>query len=451
MRVWHVVDAVRGNHHARVHGGRGDHPFVLLHRCLPGKDHRRGSLFLHDEVEGELPDRLSGRRREVGSALADVAARAAVADDLIAASKVLGQPLHRQVADAGPAQPLGHGWPAAGVQVDGQRHLHVGHAGRVEVGLERQVHPLALYLLQGRTRVFVHALVADVHGTARSLGQLDGLPPRDRSAQVRVALVGGVDAAVLGGDLAQAHQLLEACVGARLIVQPQAERAGAGVHPLAGPFLHRLQLVRGRVAGIPSHGPQPHGAVRDLREHVQRRRAGEAVQVGVDGRPARLQVRAAVEGRGVGEQLLAPGRVERRPAEAVRSQQVGGDPLSSAHQAVVAGEQRQLRVHVHVDEARSDRQAGGVDGGVRRGGAEVADGGDRFALQADVRRVGGTAGAVDDRTAGDEHGEGRSGIQAHGGTMSPPGRPRKRPERRSHSRGWGWGQTEAGTASVCRR
>ena len=451
MRVRHVVDAVAGDHHARVHGRVGDDSLVLLHRRLPGVDHRHRALFLHDQVEGELGHGLAGRRRQVDRALSDVAPGPAVADDLIAASQVLGQPCHRDVAHAGLPQPLGHGRPAAGVQVDGQRHLQVGHAGRVEVGLERQVHALALHLLQGRTRVFVHALVADMHGTAGGLGQLDRLPPRDRAAQVRVALVGGVDAAVPGGDLAEAHQLVEAGVGARLIVQPQAERAGAGVHPLAGPFLHRLQLVRGRVAGIPSHGPQAHGAVRDLREHVQRRRAGEAVQVGVDGRPARLQVRAAVEGGGVGEQLLAPRRVERRPAEAVRGQQVGGDPLPGAHQRVVAGEQRQLRVHVHVDEAGSDRQAGGVDGGVRRGGAQVADGGDRVALQADVRRVGGTAGAVDDRAAGDEHGEGRSGVQAHGGTMSPPGGPRKRAERRSHSRGWGWGQTEAGTASVCRR
>ena len=363
MRVRDVVDAVAGDHHARVHGGRGDHPFVLLHRRLPGEHQRGRALLLHDEVEGELADRLAGRRRKGGHALAHMAAGAGVADELIGASQILGQPCYRQAAYAGLAQPLDHGRPAAGVQVNGQRHLQVGHAGRIEVRLERQVHSLAVHLLQGRARLRVHALVADVHGTAGRLGQLDGLPPRDRAAQVGVALMRCVDAAVLGGDAAQAHQLLEAGVGARLVVQPQAERAGAGVHPLAGAVLHRLKLVRGGVAGLPSHRPQAHGAVRDLREHVQRRGAGEAVQVGVDGRPARLELRAAVEGRRVGEQLLTRRRVERRPAEAVRGQQVGGDPLPGAGQAVVAGEQRQLAVHVHVDEPRGDREAAGVDGG----------------------------------------------------------------------------------------
>ena len=171
------------------------------------------------------------------------------------------------------------------MQVDRQPRLQVGHAGSVEVGLERQIHPLAIHPLQDGRRHLVDPLVAGVHGTSRSLRQLDGLAPCEPLAQVPVTLVGGIDSPVLGGNAAQPDQLLEAGVGARLVVQPQAQRPGAGVQPGTGAVLHGAQLGGGRMTRVPAHRRHAHRAVRHLRQHVEGSGAAEAVQVGVDGGP----------------------------------------------------------------------------------------------------------------------------------------------------------------------
>jgi hypothetical protein len=69
-------------------------------------------------------------------------------------------------------------------------------------------------------------------------------------------------------------------------------------------------------------------------------------------------------------QILA--RLERRVRVAVDADELGGDAL--AHLGLVARllQDRQARVRVHVDEARGDDVAGGVDRARRGQGAGIA-------------------------------------------------------------------------------
>ena len=66
------------------------------------------------------------------------------------------------------------------------------------------------------------------------------------------------------------------------------------------------------------------------------------------------------------------------------------------------GEDRVIRVVVHVDEAGRDRQPCRIDPPRSRRGLEIADGRDAPAADPDVRSNGGSALPVEHRAAGDQ-------------------------------------------------
>ena len=115
--------------------------------------------------------------------------------------------------------------------------------------------------------------------------------------------------------------------------------------------------------------------------------------------------------------LAVPGRRERRIGHAVDPEELRGDALAEAHRVLGVGEERPLGVRVRVDEARRDREAGGVDDPPGLGAAEVFHRGDRLAADSDVGPAPRAAPAIHDRPAADhqvEHGQrtGRSRSSA---------------------------------------
>src|SRR5689334_8699051 len=81
---------------------------------------------------------------------------------------------------------------------------------------------------------------------------------------------------------------------------------------------------------------------------------------------------------------------------------------------------RQLGLAEHVNEARRDDHAVRVNGALCRGAAQKSDGGDTAVANADVARVPGRTGAIndvtiaDDQVVGDVRGvKGRDGDEQH--------------------------------------
>ena len=106
--------------------------------------------------------------------------------------------------------------------------------------------------------------------------------------------------------------------------------------------------------------------------------------------------------------------IERR-GRAAFAGDLGGDALKDFGRQMRVDQDRQLGLAEHVDEARRDHHAVRVDGalGLRR--AEKADGGDAAVANADIARVPGRAGAVNDvAVADDEVVRGGCGLGAGG-------------------------------------
>ena len=285
----------------------------------------------------------------------------------------------------------------------------MGHAGRVEIGLEGDVHAVLHGLFQDRARHAVDPFVGYVHGYAAGPVQIDDLLPGPVPPQNLVPQVGGVDTVVLQGHLAQRHQFLEGRVGAGLVVQSQAKAARAGLHPGPGLRLHDLQLVRAGHARLPAHRLDAHGAVRHLGIYVGRRSTGKEVQVGFNRGPV-----DRFQGIAVGELRVVPEgqslfRGQSRPAESVRGEQMSRHALAKAAHLVPAAEQGILGMDVHVDEAGADDMAAGVNRPGRLRIRQVSDPRHAAVPQPHVRPVPvGLPGTVDYLTPANDDVEGHS-------------------------------------------
>ena len=108
-------------------------------------------------------------------------------------------------------------------------------------------------------------------------------------------------------------------------------------------------------------------------------------------------------------EVVAVGGVgrQRRDGEAAVARERGGDAVQRRRRERAVPEHLGVVVGVHVDEARRDHLAGGVDGGGAASASTRADLHDAVAVDADVGPAPRRAGAVDHVTAGDhdvEHG-----------------------------------------------
>ena len=109
----------------------------------------------------------------------------------------------------------------------------------------------------------------------------------------------------------------------------------------------------------------------------------------------------AVDRREVDQELLqSPGR-RRSIGQAVHSQGLGGYALADLGLMVGVGEQLQVGMRVHIDEARADHVAAGVDGAAgvdrRRAAGYDLDG---VARDGNAGPIAGGPGAIDHRAVG---------------------------------------------------
>ena len=179
------------------------------------------------------------------------------------------------------------------------------------------------------------------------------------------------------------------------------ERDRPLLHRLGHQALHQRQLLVVRRPGLRGLRRLPEGAVADLPHHVQAdaaafERLRPAVEV-----PPRVTNGAAFDDLHGGDLLQLrrgqqPGRKRRRPAVA---DHLGGDALVGLGLAAGVVEHGDVRVGVHVDEARTDHLAAGVDRLAALGCRQVADRLNSPVRDRHVSPVRRRTGAVDHRSA----------------------------------------------------
>ena len=225
---------------------------------------------------------------------------------------------------------------------------------------------------------------------------------RGQNGIALVAHVRGVDAAEfrrLGG---QRDQLLGLGVGSGRVLERSRDADGAVAHRLPDQFLHLIELCRRRLLVVVAqhHAPDLGGAdvAGQIDAHALLFQTGEVL---LKGAPVGRDV-IVIVARAVG---LDDGVIQRRDGTAFAGD-LGGDALIDLRGQARIDQDGQLRLAQHVDEAGSDDHAVGVDGARALRVAQIADGGDLAVANADVARVPGRAGAVDDVAVGDDDVEG---------------------------------------------
>ena len=172
------------------------------------------------------------------------------------------------------------------------------------------------------------------------------------------------------------------------------------LHALTGKVAHGGQLRIGGQAGGPAHGGDADGGVGDEMEHVA---GGVAVKQGQkvgDAAPADVR-RLAVDRRQVDQELLQGSGCGWRIGQAVHAQGLGGHALADLGLVVRVGEQLEVGMGVHVDEAGANHVAAGVDGAAGIDRRRIArDDLDRVAGDGNTGPIAGGAGAVDHRAVG---------------------------------------------------
>jgi hypothetical protein len=152
--------------------------------------------------------------------------------------------------------------------------------------------------------------------------------------------------------------------------------------------LHRFHVGRRRRAIVSPDDQLAHGAEADVRQQVDRDAVlREHAEVAVEVGPAR-RARFAVAD--------APRRDRIRLADHLRR-----DTLPDLALGVAVGDQRDVRVRVHVDEARREHPAARVDRPHRRC-RRVADADDAALCDGDRAAPGGCTGPVDNLRVGDD-------------------------------------------------
>ncbi len=238
----------------------------------------------------------------------------------------------------------------------------------------------------------------DLDGDVGFAADARGLVDRFEHGVAFAAHVRGVDAAVGAGCAGKGDELRGFGVGCGRVLQRGRNAHGAVAHRLANEVLHLRELGGGGLhVGIAEHDAA-HGCGADVGGEVNAHAllfdAGEVLAEGAPvGRDVQVVVAGAVGGNG--------GVADGRNGVAFAGD-LGGDALEDFGGQARVDEDGELGLAEHVDESRRDDFAGGVDGAFGGRLGEVADGGDAAIADADVARVPGRAGAVDDVAVGDD-------------------------------------------------
>ncbi len=174
-----------------------------------------------------------------------------------------------------------------------------------------------------------------------------------------------VEAAVLRSLVRELCQLIGAGVGTGRVVQPGRQTDGALLHRLAQHGPHVPQLRGRRLGLVPADGADAQSAVAHEVGEVDRwTQRIQAVEVALDAAPVVRPClgRGAVEARVHVHQRLEVGGIgDRRVAEPVDADDLGGHALAHLRLVQRVGEDHQARMAVQIDEPRGDDQPVGVD------------------------------------------------------------------------------------------
>ena len=204
----------------------------------------------------------------------------------------------------------------------------------------------------------------------------------------------GVDAAVLGDDLAYLDKLVGVAPGVGVVRHPGGETDRALLHALP-------HYVAGFVHGFAAKwdvpeadGFQTDGGVGDVVRGVD---GHFSVVMGPEGRDAgHVEVfgRLAEDAGKVAAVDAVVVGGQRGVAQAVLAEYLGGDALPDSVCVLRVEEQYAVGVGVGVDEAGRDGESGGVYDASRAGLGEVTDFGDALAVDADVCPEGWRSAAI---------------------------------------------------------
>ena len=232
-------------------------------------------------------------------------------------------------------------------------------------------------------------------GHARPLDDLVDFAHPLGSLRAIASHVGDVDAVVGHDRFAERRDLAGVGIEAGDVIESRRQPDRPGVHTLADEPLHRIEFAVRRGPGVEPHDLHPDVAVGDEVGHVDGRGAIEAIQVLVDTAPGVVESRrVAVEPRRVTPHVVERRGRGRREGAAVLANDVGGDALPQGRQVNRVGQEHQVAMHVHVDEAGDDIPPGHVDLAWSRRPVEPPDLGDHGLQERHVGPIGRTARAV---------------------------------------------------------
>ena len=314
---------------------------------------------------------------------------------------------HHQGADVGVGDAGQQGLRAAGVHPIGQQGVQDGAGRRIGVLVVGYVlSPVPGVVHQGghlRAEAGYRAVVVgDVHRRAGASANLHGLAEGVKQTVAQgVAGVSAVEAALLGGGGGDGGQLVGVAVCAGGVGEARGESKGAVAHSLSSQVLHLRQLGIGGQPGSPAHDSDADGGVGDEVKHVA---GGVAVKQGEeirDAAPAHAIGSGSVDGSQIDEELFqGPGRGW-RVGQAVHPQRFRGYALADFGFVGRLGEELEVGMGVHINEAGADDIAGGVNGAAGVNGGYVA--GHHLhgiAGYGNAGAVAGGAGAVNHRAVG---------------------------------------------------
>ena len=212
--------------------------------------------------------------------------------------------------------------------------------------------------------------------------------------------MGAVESAFFRGHGGDGGQLVGIAVRAGRVGQTGGESERPVPHALAGEIAHGVQFGVGGQARRPTHGGDADGRMGYEVEHIAGGVAVEESEEVGDAAPTYVR-RSAVDRRQVNEELLQGAGSGGRIGKAVHAQGLGSHTLADFGLVVWIGEQLQVGMGMHVDEAGADDVATGVDGAAGIHGRRVAaDDMNGVAGDGNAGAVTGGSGAVDHRAVG---------------------------------------------------
>jgi len=240
--------------------------------------------------------------------------------------------------------------------------------------------------------------VPDDCGNLRLARDAEGLVERRVDLVALRAHVGGIDSTGAGSRRGESDQLFGAGVGRRDVLEGGGEADRSLVHGVQNKGLHAAKFGwRGWAVDV---------ADDDAANGCSANVAGE-----VDAYALALDA-VEVVGEGVpvgGDSVVRVGRLVRGVDPVVGGSDrfafagnLGGDALEYLRGKMGIDEDGGFRLAKHVDEAGGNGEAVGVDGLLRRGVGEWANGDNVAVLDGDVSAVPGGAGAIDDVAVADE-------------------------------------------------